>query len=117
LAVASFRSSLELAEHLSHSDKLLVEDLPGYIEQAKDIWIADRVENVETILAGGDEIAAAEDGELLGQRALLRVQPFAKIAYSQFTIPQLIHYPYSQRVCESFKKLGFEGAQIGHDYI
>jgi hypothetical protein len=115
--MVSSRSSLKLAEHLSDSDKLFVEDLPGYIEQAKDIWIADRVENVETILAGGDEIAAAEDGELLGQGALLSVQPAAKIAHSQFAIPQLVHDPYSQRVRESLEKLSFEGAQIGHDYM
>ena len=58
---------LELAEHVANADELLIKDFFSYVQQTINLWIAGRIENFQPLFPCHNEIAGAQDGELLRQ--------------------------------------------------
>src|SRR5208337_2997343 len=69
----------QLREKISDVNKVVVEDLPGFIQQADDCGISHRIVDVLGFFPAKHDVALAQDCKLLRQRALLDVEPAAQV--------------------------------------
>jgi len=73
---------------------MVVENLPGDIEEAKDSRITHGIEHVARTLPGHDEVSVPQNRQLLGERALFDSKPGRKITDRNFTFAEGVEYAY-----------------------
>src|ERR1035437_4460428 len=78
----------QLRQEIPNVDQVVVEDLLRIVQQAKNSRLANRIEHVLCILPPHDNIAFPQDGQLLRERTLLNVQPYAQVVHSDLAISQ-----------------------------
>src|ERR1700722_18893425 len=77
--------------------------LPHQIKHFDKNLIAERIENLVTLLAAVDDLPAAQDRQMLRNVGLLYAQPFLDCAGWQFTLVQNLQYGDTGWMGESLK--------------
>jgi hypothetical protein len=95
---------------------MVVENLPGNVQQVKQLWISNGVVDILAVLPGGQNVAGPQHSQLLGEIALLYLQASAQIIYAYLASSEFVQDADTKRVCESFEKFGFELAELTHEY-
>ncbi len=80
----------QLRKKIPYINKVVVKDLPGFIQQAEDCWIPHRIVDVLGFLPAKHNVALAQDCKLLRQRALLDIEPIAQVVDADLTTTQAI---------------------------
>jgi hypothetical protein len=95
----------ELRQEVLYVDQVVVKDLPGNIQQVKNLRIANRIQNTLPVLPSDNNVASSQDGQLLRECALFYVESEAKSGDSDFTPAQFIENPGSHGVSQRSKEL------------
>jgi hypothetical protein len=98
----------QLREHVADIDELIVENLLGVVQQAKNGGVAHGVKDVLTFLPALDDVAFTEHRKLLRQGALLNFEASAEVIHPDLTESQRVQDFDSQRMSQSFEELGSE---------
>jgi hypothetical protein len=104
----------DLRKDISDSNQLIVEDLFGDIQQAKDRDVSDRVVDVQPFFPTDYDIATPQDPELLRQCALFYLQKITKSVHPQFPIAKGIEHRNAKGVSQRLEKFGLESPEFGH---
>jgi hypothetical protein len=103
---------VNLLEHATDANEVVVEDLFGCIEQLEDRFVTHRIVDVRTLLPCYDNISVPQDSELLRRVGLLNIETLTNLVDGQFAIAKTIKNRYSQRMSQRLKKLRFEVTQL-----
>jgi len=93
---------------------MVVENFLCYIEQRKDLRIANGVVNILALLASTDDASISEHRKLLRQSALLDVEPAAEVVDPGFAATELVENADAKRVRQCLEKLRLELARLNH---
>lgn len=91
---------------------MIVEDFSGNIQQAEERGIRDRIKNAVAGFATHDDIANAQNRELLRHIGRFYVQEVAELVDTLFPISQRIQNSNPDRVSQSLKELSLENRQL-----
>jgi hypothetical protein len=86
--------------------KMCLKILPHQIKHFDKNLVAERIENLVTLLAAVDDLPAAQDRQMLRNVGLLNAQPFLDGAGWHLTIAQNLQYGDTGRMRESLKDTG-----------
>jgi len=89
---------------------MIVENVPGYIEEFEHGLVTDRIIDIRTFFARYQDISGSKDGELLGCICRLDIEPLADFINRQFSIPQSIKNRNPKWVRQRFEEFCFEVA-------
>ena len=102
----------DLFQHLAHADQLVVENLPGHIEQPEKRRIRDGVDHAGPGFLSAHNIAMAEHGQLLRDVGLFEIQRRAQFVHALGPFPQAIEDADTHGVSEGFEKFCFEVGEL-----
>jgi len=97
--------TLHLGKQVFDINQVVVEDLFRDIEQPENRGVSNRVVNVQPLLAANHDVAGAQDGELLGKRALLNLQKATKLIDPGLSLAKSVEDRNAQWMRESFEEL------------
>jgi hypothetical protein len=106
----------QLRQQVFYVNQMVVEYFLGYVEQVKQLRIPDGIVDILTVFSSGENIAVAEDSQLLGKIALFNIQTRAKIIYANLAFAEFVQDSDTQRVCKGFEEFSFELADFTHEY-
>src|SRR5208283_686864 len=86
--------------------QVVVEDLPGIVEQTKDCLVWHRVVDVLAFLATDYNAALSQDCKLLRKRTLFGFQAGAELIDADFPRAQSVQYSDPHRMRQSLEELG-----------
>src|SRR5437588_11714517 len=95
---------------------MVVEDLPGILEETEDCWIAHRVKDVLAFLAAFHDVAFPQNRQLLRQRALFHRETGAQIVDPDLALAERLQDLDPQRVSQRFEEFRGETREFRHEY-
>jgi hypothetical protein len=104
----------QLREKIPYINKVVVKDLPGFIQQAEDCGIPHRIVDVLGFFPAKHDVALAQDCKLLRQRALLDVEPIAQVVYADLTATQAVQNPDSEGMGQGLEELSRKLGKFRH---
>ncbi len=102
-------SGTQLREKIPHIHQVIVEDLLRFIQELEDGGIAHRIEDTLSFLPTFDDVALAQDRQLLREGTLLNPEPGTQVINAHFALSKSIEDLDPQGMGKSFEELGGEG--------
>ncbi len=104
----------QLREEIPHINQVIVEDLLCFVEELEDRGIPHRIEDALSLFPTFDDVAFAQDRQLLGKGTLLNPQPGTQVVDAHFPLAQSIEDLDPQRMRKGFEELGSESGKFWH---
>ncbi len=104
----------ELRKEIPDIYEVVVEDLPGVVQQTKDCLVWHRVVDVLAFLAADYNAALSQDCKLLRKRTLFNFKTGAEFVYANFPRAQSVQNSDPHRMRQGLEKFGCELGQLGH---
>ena len=101
----------KLAQQVLRAGELVVEDPAGDVEQVADQRVADGVTDADAGLGSDDDLAGAEDRELLRHHRLLEPELFLQLLHGAVALDQDLEDADPDRVGEGLEEAGLEGLE------
>lgn len=98
-----------MRQEITNVDQVIIEDALCIIEQEEDARVADRIEDVLRLLAAFNDVALAQDSQLLRERALLDSQSSTQVVHANFALPQCVQNLDPERMRERLEEFRSEG--------
>src|SRR5206468_8292476 len=105
---------LDLFEHASDADEVIVEDISCHIEELENRRIAHRVIHIRSGLSRHDDVLVTQHRKLLRRIGLLDSEFRADFGNGPLTTPQAVQNGNAQRMRQSFEEFGFKISQLRH---
>ncbi len=107
----------QLRQQVFYVDQMVVEYLLGNVQQVEQLRVPNGVVHVLTVFSGGENVAGPENGQLLGQVALLNIEARAEVIYPDLTFPEFVQYSDPQRVGKGLEELGLKLTDFTHLWL
>lgn len=101
-------SGTQLREEIPHVNQVIVEDLLGFVQKLKNGGITHRIEDALSFFPTFDDVALAQDGQLLGKGTLFNSQAGAQLVDAHLTMSQGIENLDPQGMSKSLEEFGSE---------
>ena len=96
---------------------MVVEDVPGRIEEFENRRVVYRIVNVRANLSGNDDVLVSKYGKLLGCVGLLHFELLADFSDCSLAVTQAVENGNAKRVGESLEELRLELTQLRHEVL
>ncbi len=101
-------SVTQLGQEIPHVNQVIVEDLLRFIQELKNGGIPHGIEDTLSFFPTFDDVALAQDGQLLGKGTLLNPQPGTQLIDAHLALSQSVENLDPQGMGKGFEELGDE---------
>jgi hypothetical protein len=97
-----------------HIDELIVEDLFCDVQKLENGRITHRVVDVQPVLSADNNASVPQDGQLLRQGALFRIQFCTQLIDPKFAFAKGVENGDPEGMCQRFEEFGLKTTQVSH---
>jgi hypothetical protein len=102
---------VDQAEHVDRVSQVCVEDPPGRVEKLEELGVTNSVDHRRAATFRDDDVPAAENGELLGDRRRRDADRVLHLPDAQRPTSEQLEDPNAHRMGQALEELGLELAE------